>query len=356
MRGSSAASSSSSGLGAREPGATSELHPAAFAAHCHGRVMSLRSYHGWMLKNRGYEDDTFSAKSAFAGLLQRAAMAPEGPRRLAPELLAAISNDDDAVVISHLSRGVPVHYKNNMGVTLLHRACRLGSARVVRALLDRGADPRLCDDDGKTVLHDACWSSKPNFAAVRLVIDRCEALSRSRDKFGATPLDYVPPPAVAEWMAFLHAQLDVWWPRPPLPHQAAGQCPYVAQARAAEAPAPGRLASSRQHYRSAGGSGTDSAATASTSPDEASRSTSPTAPSPAAASAAARAGGGPMASVWGRGAAAAASVASSAPVSAATMEAAHDCPRAESSTGFAGPDGSSSSSSSNSSSRCRRCC
>ncbi|KAA0162825.1 hypothetical protein FNF27_01577 [Cafeteria roenbergensis] len=177
--------------------------------------MSLRSYHGWMLKNRGYEDDTFSAKSAFAGLLQRAAMAPEGPRRLAPELLAAISNDDDAVVISHLSRGVPVHYKNNMGVTLLHRACRLGSARVVRALLDRGADPRLCDDDGKTVLHDACWSSKPNFAAVRLVIDRCEALSRSRDKFGATPLDYVPPPAVAEWMAFLHAQLD--GPHPLLP-------------------------------------------------------------------------------------------------------------------------------------------
>jgi len=43
---------------------------------------------------------------------------------------------------------------------------------VVRELLERGADPRLCDDDGKTVLHDACWNSTPSFETARLVLDR----------------------------------------------------------------------------------------------------------------------------------------------------------------------------------------
>lgn len=65
---------------------------------------------------------------------------------------------------------------------------------------------------------------------------QCEALIRSTDKFGATPLDYVPPQAVGTWMAFLHLQVDVWWSSPPMAHQVAGYCPYVRAAAAHAAP------------------------------------------------------------------------------------------------------------------------
>lgn len=122
-----------------------------------------------------------------------------------PELVAAVCVDDASAVREHIQRGFRVNYRNHMGATvslatacrlsgtfasltpticgkppsfatcvpqMLHRACRLGSHNVVRELLIAGAEPRLCDDDGKTVLHDACWSSKPNFEVIRMLLDR----------------------------------------------------------------------------------------------------------------------------------------------------------------------------------------
>ena len=53
---------------------------------------------------------------------------------------------------------------------------------------------------------------------------------RATDRFGATPLDYIPPSQWIEWVAFLHTKIDAWWPEHPQPWQEAGSCPYVERA------------------------------------------------------------------------------------------------------------------------------
>jgi hypothetical protein len=68
---------------------------------------------------------------------------------------------------------------------------------------------------------------------------QCEALVRATDRFGATPLDYIPPSQWEAWLEFLHQRVDWFWPAPPQLWQQAGNCPYVqaaheSSARAAE--------------------------------------------------------------------------------------------------------------------------
>lgn len=52
-----------------------------------------------------------------------------------------------------LSRGACMNPRTRGGATPLHRSAYCGHVGVVRLLLDSGADPMLCDDDGTSPLH-----------------------------------------------------------------------------------------------------------------------------------------------------------------------------------------------------------
>jgi hypothetical protein len=112
------------------------------------------------------------------------------------EATAAASRDDDKALGRALLDGVHPNSRGKHGQTvstgvvvtkpqtmfalqLLHRASRLGSWRCVRLLLESGAEPRLSDMDGKTVLHDACWSVKPQFETVYLLLCRVSGATSS---------------------------------------------------------------------------------------------------------------------------------------------------------------------------------
>ena len=51
-----------------------------------------------------------------------------------------------------LEAGAPVDVPHLGGGTPLHTAAFVGDPEVLRMLLDRGADPRLTTDDGKTAI------------------------------------------------------------------------------------------------------------------------------------------------------------------------------------------------------------
>jgi hypothetical protein len=101
---------------------------------------------------------------------------------------------------------------NRFGESLVHTVCRLGEAPFLRALLDCGATVDVCDDRGRTPLHDACWVPSPRFDVVDLILERDPRLLFVADCRGATPLQYVPRKDWGGWVRFLEGRKDVYWP------------------------------------------------------------------------------------------------------------------------------------------------
>lgn len=67
------------------------------------------------------------------------------------------------------------------------------------------------DNNGRTVLHDACWAVKP-FEVVKLLADIDVNLFMTVDNDGFTPLSYVRRDHWDEWFEFLEAVKDKYWP------------------------------------------------------------------------------------------------------------------------------------------------
>ena len=91
---------------------------------------------------------------------------------------------------------------NKFGVTVLHKACRAQSLASVDQLLEAGARLSSCDA-GRVPLHDAVWTTEPNFELVgRLVEEDATQLFRL-DTRGFSALDYAPQETWPAWCAFL---------------------------------------------------------------------------------------------------------------------------------------------------------
>lgn len=108
--------------------------------------------------------------------------------------------------------GVSVDTKGADGDTPLHVACLYGQTAVVRALLERNADPRVTDRDGGTPLHDA--SAGGHEAIVRMLVERAKdqnadatdvvaSFVNARDGDGETPLHLATRGEHAPVVAFL---------------------------------------------------------------------------------------------------------------------------------------------------------
>lgn len=103
--------------------------------------------------------------------------------------------------------------QNANGETVLMKVCRRalsannkgsGDLTVVSLLLKSGANPMVCCDSGKNVLHDVFWTAKPPPTEVLEAMEKMVEILReatgknglielmlSEDKHGYTPLDYV---------------------------------------------------------------------------------------------------------------------------------------------------------------------
>jgi len=115
-----------------------------------------------------------------------------------------------------------VNAQNANGETVLMKVCRRALTSkapghrhivdVVSLLLNAGANPSVCCDSGKNVLHDIFWTAKPPppqtlkvmEALVELLSDAAGKigiidLMLSQDKHGYTPLDYVIPLQQPNW-------------------------------------------------------------------------------------------------------------------------------------------------------------
>ena len=93
---------------------------------------------------------------------------------------------------------------NRFGESLTHMACRRGFVDVAKFLLEVvNVSTRVQDDYGRTILHDACWSSQPRFELVDLLINRDPDLRLISDARGFVPFQYVKKEHWGKWIEFL---------------------------------------------------------------------------------------------------------------------------------------------------------
>ena len=94
---------------------------------------------------------------------------------------------------------------NRFGDSLLHIACRRGNTETVKFLVNEAnVSVRFVDDLNRTPLHDACWTSEPNFEIVEILLRAAPEHALCQDKRGHTPFDYARKGHWGQWIEFLN--------------------------------------------------------------------------------------------------------------------------------------------------------
>lgn len=110
--------------------------------------------------------------------------------------------------------GVALDCCNRFGESLVSMACRRGNADVVRFLVkEANVSLLLRDDYGRTVLHDAFWTSEPKLELVEFLLQEVPDLLGVRDVRGHAPLDYVRNEHWEEWTSFLQERRGMIRPK-----------------------------------------------------------------------------------------------------------------------------------------------
>jgi hypothetical protein len=122
-----------------------------------------------------------------------------------PEVLDAVrKNDLKKVKELHKAGILTINGCNKFGESTLHLACRRGYTDIVRYLLDEvKVDVNMRDDYYRTPLHDACWTTAPEFDLVELFLSRAPHQLLMQDVRGFTPFDYVRGEHNGKWLRFL---------------------------------------------------------------------------------------------------------------------------------------------------------
>lgn len=102
------------------------------------------------------------------------------------------------------SSGQSLRCCNRFGESLIHMACRRGYEDIATFLIEEaGVSIRIQDDFGRTPMHDACWTSDPNFELMDMLIRQDPGLLLVSDVRGHTPFDYARREHWGQWVSFL---------------------------------------------------------------------------------------------------------------------------------------------------------
>jgi Ankyrin repeats (3 copies) len=119
-------------------------------------------------------------------------------------VVTVVRNNDLTGLRKLQAKGQMLNCFNRFGESLLHMACRRGFEDIVDFLLEQPEiDVRICDDNGRTVLHDACWHPSPQLKICQRILEREPTLFFILDNRGCSPFQYARPEHWAIWRKFL---------------------------------------------------------------------------------------------------------------------------------------------------------
>mmetsp|Transcript_25114 Transcript_25114/g.54805 ORF Transcript_25114/g.54805 Transcript_25114/m.54805 type:complete len:309 (-) Transcript_25114:60-986(-) len=200
------ASPSSELSSSASPAKRSTPHRAEIPVNCSPDVYVQR-----LLRCNGY-DSTSRPASSLTGFF-------ETPTRAQIEaydatVVTAVRDEDIDTLRNIYDSGRTLQCCNRFGESLTHMACRRGFVDVAKFLLEvANVSTRVKDDYGRTILHDACWSSQPRFELVDLLIKRDPDLLLISDARGFVPFQYVKREHWGQWIDFLSERKHLIRPR-----------------------------------------------------------------------------------------------------------------------------------------------
>lgn len=127
------------------------------------------------------------------------------------EVVGAIRSNDVAALRYMLENGQSFDVCNTNGEYLIHLACRRSQPETVDFLINEAkvrVDVR--DNMGRTILHDVCWKSSPDFQMMSAVLQLAPPeLLLVKDIRGHTPFDFARKQHWNQWIDFLLLNQDV---------------------------------------------------------------------------------------------------------------------------------------------------
>jgi ankyrin repeat protein len=163
------------------------------------------------LENKGIKADAISALELNGFFMQ---MTDENISGYDMPKAVAIRTEDIEDLRRMLREGQTLQVCNRFGESVVHSACRRSLARILQFLLQEAkVSVKVVDDYGRTPMHDACWTNRPNFDVVKILLSACPDLLLLADKRGFTPLQYVRKDLWGEWCQFLEDNKDNLMPR-----------------------------------------------------------------------------------------------------------------------------------------------
>lgn len=128
-------------------------------------------------------------------------------------LAKAIQRSDKPLLTRLLRAGLSPNACNRFGESIVHATCRRSDATLLRILLAAGSSVQVSDDFGRTPMHDALWTTGPNFECATLLLEEDPWLLCVADCRGSSPLSYVRRANWGEWVGYLGAVCNKYWPR-----------------------------------------------------------------------------------------------------------------------------------------------
>lgn len=121
------------------------------------------------------------------------------------ESVQAVRNKDVLKLREILDEGKSLDASNRNGESLLHLACRRGDLATVKFLIEEAhVNTDVCDDMGRTILHDVCWRTAPDLEIMALLIRTLMPKTLiAQDRRGHTPFQYARREHYGQWMSFL---------------------------------------------------------------------------------------------------------------------------------------------------------
>jgi len=119
-------------------------------------------------------------------------------------LMSAVRSQNLATLREMHDAGRDLQVCNPFHESILHTVARVGNVDMLNYLMNEAnVNLRVCCDSGRTPLHDACWTTTPNFALITIILTHSPDFLLVGDNRNFTPLDYIPKQCYEEWNSFL---------------------------------------------------------------------------------------------------------------------------------------------------------
>jgi len=124
------------------------------------------------------------------------------------EVVQAVRDNNLALLTEYHNSNFNLSCSNQFGESILHMACRRGFYDCVKFLVEvANVNINICDDFGRTPLHDSFWTSKPNFKVCDLLLNKDPFMLLVTDIRGCTPLSYARKADFNSWCEYFERRL-----------------------------------------------------------------------------------------------------------------------------------------------------